>query len=78
MKILPDEIPEETAPLTEIPIPPVIGHATHCLIGGENVFVTLLDGRTLIGRCERNGIQHFTVGNSDPIDMVLVESARIV
>ena len=76
MKILPEEIPDDAAPLTEIPLE--TNYASRNLVEGTNVFVTLLTGKTLVGRCEWVTPTRFTIGSSDPIEVVLVESAKVV
>ncbi len=75
--ILPEEIPNDAAPLETIPIEATKPGST-ALIDGENVFVSLLTGKTLVGRLEWVNATQITVGNSDPIPRELVESARLV
>jgi hypothetical protein len=78
MKILPEEIPDDTAPLTEIPLEISNAISTLHRAEGQNVFVSLLTGKTLIGLLEWQDEYSFTVGNSDAVDRSVVESARIV
>ncbi len=78
MKILPEEIPDDAAPLTEVPVIPPVDRLADVLIDGENVFVSLFTGKTYVGGCYWVNADHFTVGQSDPIDRKLVETARIV
>lgn len=81
MKILPDEIPDDHAPLNEIELPPLltkIDPMNEVLKDGQNVFVSLLTGRTYTGGCWWIDENKFTVGQSDPIDRSVVESCRIV
>jgi hypothetical protein len=76
MKILPDEIPDDAAPLNEVPFETstaVLRNAE-----GQNVFVSLLTGKTFVGRLEWSNDYSFTVGQSDPIDRSVVETARLV
>lgn len=78
MKILPDEIPDDAAPLTEIPVVSPIDRLNNVLVEGQNVFVTLFTGEFFVGRCEWINDTTFTVGTSNPIDLTLIESGRIV
>ncbi len=82
MKILPDEIPDDAAPLSAENIPfSMFTNADRfsALKEGENVFVTLLDGSYYIGRYEAGKRRNtFTVGNSKTLFIHLVETARIV
>ncbi len=78
MKILPDEIPDDAVPLTEIPVIPPYDRLNDVLVEGENVFVTLLTGKFYVGVLEWVSDTKFTVGTSEPLARELVESARIV
>ena len=78
MKILPDEIPDDASPLTEVPLTPPLDRLASVLEEGNNVFVTLFTGQTLVGRIEWQSDYGFTVGTSDVIDRSIVESARVV
>ena len=78
MKILPDEIPDDASPLTEVPLTPPLDRLANVLEEGNNVFVTLFTGKTLVGRIEWQNDYAFTIGNSDLVDRSVVESARIV
>lgn len=78
MKILPDEIPDDAAPLTEVPLVPPVDRLADVLVDGNNVFVSLFTGQTLVGRCEWQSDYAFTIGTSGLIDRSIVESARIV
>lgn len=80
MKILPDEVPEH--PYTPLPgevlgVTP-INHHNRVVEEGKNMFVTLLTGNTYVGRVERYDYDRVTVGQSEPIPEVLIESAREV
>lgn len=78
MKILPNEIPDDAVPLTEVPIVPPADRLSEKLVHGKNVFVTLLTGEYYIGLCQWVGPSGFTIGTSDIISRDVVESARIV
>ncbi len=77
MKILPDEIPADAAPLdgSSILTDAVTTKRTP-LVEGKNMFVALLDGQFKVGRIEFVDATHFTVGNSFPIPLSMVETAR--
>ena len=78
MTILPNEIPEDASPLTEVPLVPPIDRLGSVLIEGENVFVSLLTGKTLVGGCHWVDPEKLTIGLSEPILRSIVETARIV
>jgi len=75
----PDFVPTETIPLdnpAEVhEDPETNGRAVY---HGLNMFVSLTNGKTLVGRVETVNLTHFTVGQSDPIPFSLIESARSV
>ncbi len=80
MKILPDEIPADAAPLegSEHFVHNAITYKNREVEEGKNMFVSLLTGAHYVGRIEWVDENHFTVGSSDPIPDVLIESAREV
>jgi len=79
MKILPDEIPEDAAPLTEIPFDTSVKDPlANVLVDGQNVFVSTLLGKTYVGGFYWLDVHRFTIGQSEPIDRSIVESARLV
>lgn len=78
MKIIPDEIPEDAAPLdaqTSL-LDDAATTKRQSLMEGKNMFVTLLTGEFKVGRIEYVDANRFTVGNSEPIPFNLVEFAR--
>jgi hypothetical protein len=78
LNILPDEIPEDFAPLEEIPIETSISCLSDVLHNGNNVYLTTFDGGVYVGGFywSSNAKDTFTVGQSDPIKLELVETAR--
>lgn len=79
-RILPADIPQPPVPLNEAEhiLSNAVTHKNRELTEGENMFVSLLTGQTLVGLVEYVDEDHFTVGSSDPIPDVLIESARVV
>ena len=80
MNIVPDEIPEDVAPLdpNTILVENAV-HSTHKFAEhGKNMIVHLLNGETLIGRVEWVSHYQFTVGQSGQITPEMVESCREV
>ncbi len=78
MKILPEEIPDDAAPLTEVPLTPPVDRLSDIFVDGNNVFVSLFTGKTYVGGFYWYNADSFTIGQSDPIDRNLVETARVV
>jgi hypothetical protein len=80
MKILPEESPSETAPLsgTDYIVENAITHRNRVIHEGKNMFVTLLTGDHFVGLVLAAGNDHITVGHSAPIAKVLIETAREV
>ena len=79
MKILPDEIPEDSSPLTELPFDTSAKDPfASVLVDGQNVFVSTLTGNTYVGGLYWVDPYRFTIGQSEPIDHSIVESARVV
>lgn len=77
MKIIPDYIPEDAAPINASTLLENAVNARHeKLIEGKNMFVSLLTGEVKVGRIEFIDDERFTVGNSQPIHFATVESAR--
>lgn len=79
INIIPDEVPEIADKLLDSnPTYEAKGGALGAYVG-RNVFVTTLDGRTLVGLCLRaKQVLTYTVGQSDPISQAVVESVREV
>jgi hypothetical protein len=80
-KILPDEVPEDTAPLApDANVQPEkeIFMADMFHLEGKNVFVCLRDGKTLVGRLHGFNGPLFYVGNSKQQHLVDVLSYREV
>ncbi len=75
----PDFVPDQPIPLEDPSVvnedPETNGRAVY---HGLNMFVSLRNGKTLVGRVETVSLTHFTVGQSDPIPFSLIESARSV
>lgn len=80
--ILPDEIPSDAAPLDGTHLVPdaVLAYkGKDALVDGKNMFVTLLDGRFFTGLCLVDDVNEtFTIGNSDEIPFIAIETAREV
>jgi hypothetical protein len=64
LKIIPDEIPEETSYVGETDIAPQKVADVRSL-DGKNVFIELHNRKTLVGRMECHGNVLFTVGTDD-------------
>jgi len=71
-RIVPEHIPSDTTPLTD---KDEIDFSRRELNHGTNMFVTLTNGKNLVGRVEVLDPYTFTVGNSDPIEFVYLKSA---
>ncbi len=74
----PDYIPNDAAPLQGADHL-IENKVVRNLVHGNNIFVTLFTGKVLVGRCEvqKDG-RRFTIGNSEPIHISFIESAREV
>lgn len=82
-RVRPDEIPADITPVVDGEMADVILQASTAgekssLVHGENMYVTLVDGRYFTGRVEKYGVELFTVGNSEKLPTKLVEFARVV
>lgn len=75
MTILPNDIPDDAAPLSGVDY---MLASTKNLHQNSNVFVTLFTGKTLVGLCRWVDGYHVTIGTSDPIHCNLIETAREV
>lgn len=71
-RIIPVDIPSDAVPLTD---KDEIEFSRRELHHGTNMFVTLTNGKNLVGRVEVLDPYTFTVGNSDPIEFVDLKSA---
>jgi hypothetical protein len=80
LDIKPDDIPDDAAPLegADHLVENAITYKNRLLTEGANMAISLLTGQFFVGRVELVDRDHFTVGTSDPIPDVLLESARVV
>lgn len=71
-RIVPAYIPATTVPITDnVEVESTRRQVNH----GTNMFVTLRDGKTFVGRVEVISPYTFTVGNSDPLEFDMLKSA---
>jgi len=77
---VPDYVPENGQPLNvaEHMLENAVTYRNRRIEAGKNMFVSLVTGQYFVGRVLRVDNDHITVGQSDPIADVLVESAREV
>ena len=79
-RIVPDEIPDDVAPLsgTTYIVENAVTYRNRRIESGKSMFVSLVTGENYVGLVERYDNNHVTVGLSNPIAEVLIESCREV
>jgi hypothetical protein len=81
MTILPNDIPEDTAPLSDLPAEPSTTRLPIATYFGKNVFVTLLTGETLVGLLEpvKHDVNLVSIGiHQTQVPSRLIEAIREV
>lgn len=76
INVLPDEIFDDASPLEDLPIDLPTEKFSDVFIDGNNVYVTTVTGNFYVGGFYWVNDHKFTVGQSDPIDVTIVETAR--